>query len=77
MDLKGDRRVKGGLVLTMRLGEVIVVDDGRIVLQVVRLRGSEAPEVRLLFQADRSITFEREKVYEARTGKRIERFGDA
>jgi carbon storage regulator len=50
------------LVLSRKQDETIVIDNGRIVITVVELRGDK---VRLGFQADKSISIHRSEVHDA------------
>lgn len=48
----------GGLVLERSLGEIVLIDGGRIRLRIIEIRGSR---VRLHFQGDAEIKIDREE----------------
>ncbi len=57
------------LILTARIGESIVIDNGTLTVKLLELRGNQA---KLGFSAPENLIIDREKVYKAKVQEAIE-----
>ncbi len=56
------------LILTARIGESIVIDNGNLTVKLLDLRGNQA---KIGFSAPKNIIIDREKIHDAKVREKI------